>query len=202
MASKGLSLYIAGVASRGVLLGISVMLLSAGCGGGGSDADPSTTVATVASTTSTASTTTTAPERPTSTTTTTYDPASVEGEVEAAYLKSWDVYADAVYNLRLDEAALAEVYTGKHLDTKRTEIERRIADGRSAAVQVEHRYDVILINQNQAQVVDRFVNHQVLIDPETKEPVEDDPNELLVFNFRLDQSDGAWRVSFIQRVQT
>ena len=30
--------------------------------------------------------------------------------MEAAYLRSWDVYADAVYDLVLDEEALAEVY--------------------------------------------------------------------------------------------
>ena len=65
--------------------------------------------------TSDATTTSTAPERPASTTTTAFDPASVEGEVEAAYLKSWDVYADAVYDLELDDEALAEVFGGELL---------------------------------------------------------------------------------------
>ena len=36
-----------------------------------------------------------------------------------------------------------------------------------------------------ALVVDRYRNHQVLIDPETKEPIEDDPNELIVDAFTL-----------------
>ena len=183
------------VRSRGVLLGISVMLLGAGCGGGGSDATPTTTVPTITSTTSTASSTTTAPERPTSTTTTTYDPASVEGEVEAAYLKSWDVYADAVYNLRLDEAALAEVYAGKHLDTKRTEIERRIADGRSALVLVDHDYSVQVVDTETAIVIDTYLNHQVLVDPKTKVPLEPDPAEQVndIVTMRLTSS--KWKVA-------
>ena len=82
--------------------------------------DPDDEHAHAPSETSSSSTTTTAPERPASTTTTAFDPASVEGEVEAAYLKSWDVYADAVYDLVLDEEALAEVYAEDHLETKRT----------------------------------------------------------------------------------
>ena len=68
--------------------------------------------------------TTTAPERPASTTTTAFDPASVEGAVEAAYLKSWDVYADAVYDLVLDEEALESVYAETSARGSTDEIER------------------------------------------------------------------------------
>ena len=71
---------------------------------------------------------------------------------------------------------------------------------RAAFVDVDHRYEVVLISESQAQVIDRFVNHQVLIDPVTKAPVERDPNERLVFNFRLDRFEGQWRVTYIQRV--
>ena len=38
------------------------------------------------------------------------------------------------------------------------------------------------------------MNHQVLIDPETKEPIEDDPNEAIVDAFTLRLTDGRWRV--------
>src|SRR5690606_11752376 len=93
----------------------------------------STTTTTVEATTTLApTTTTTAPERPASTTTTAFDPATVEGEVEAAYLRSWDVYADAVYNLELDEEALAEVFADEHLELVRREILGRIDDKRAA----------------------------------------------------------------------
>ena len=85
---------------------------------------------TTESSSSSSSSATTAPERAASTTTTAFDPASVEGAVEAAYLRSWDVYADAVYDLVLDEEALESVYAEEHLETKRAEIERRIRGGR------------------------------------------------------------------------
>ena len=175
------------------------MLLGAGCGGGGSDATPTTTVPTITSTTSTASTTTT-PERPTSTTTTTYDPASVEGEVEAAYLKSWDVYADAVYNLRLDEAALAEVYADPLLQVQLTEIASRVSAGRAALVRVEHRYRIEMTGADTALVIDRYVNHQVLIDPETKRPTEADPNSTIIDAFSAREIDGEWQFYDLERL--
>ncbi|MGV3759041.1 MAG: hypothetical protein ACO1PW_05780, partial [Actinomycetota bacterium] len=79
----------------------AVALLGSGACGDDGDAAPTTTTERE-TTTSSSTTTSTAPPRPTSTTTTMFDPASVEGEVEAAYLRSWEVYADAVYNLELD----------------------------------------------------------------------------------------------------
>ena len=150
--------------------------------------------------TSSSTTVSTAPERPTSTTTTAFDPASVEGEVEAAYLKSWDVYADAVYDLVLDEEALAEVYAEEGLANVTSEIESRIDEGRAAHVVIDHDYQVVVTNASLVSVVDQLTNHQVLIDPETKEPVEDDPNERQVLNFVLEFIDGSWRVTLVERV--
>ncbi|MGQ0434654.1 MAG: hypothetical protein ACT452_19880 [Microthrixaceae bacterium] len=173
------------------------LMLVAGIGACSDDSASTPTSTTTHRTT----TTTTAPERPTSTTTTTYAPASVEGQVEAAYLKSWDVYAEAVYDLHLDEAALAEVYAGRSLDSKRTEIRQRIAEKRAALVRVEHRYDVLILDAERAKVVDRLINHQVLIDPASKAPVEEDPNEQIVFSFELSEVDGVWRVTLIERVK-
>lgn len=148
-----------------------------------------------------ATTTTTVPERPPSTTTTAFDPASVEGQVEAAYLKSWDVYANAVYHLELDEKAFAEVYAGEALDLRRAEIMRREAQSRPAHVRIDHDYDIVSgADVTTANVIDRFVNHQVLIDPVTKRPTEEDPNELLLVNFKLSLIDGRWKVTFIQKV--
>src|SRR5690606_35768868 len=125
-------------------------------------------------------------------------PATVEGEIEAAYLRSWDVYADAVYNLELDEAALAEVYAGEGLENVLTEIRGRIDEGRAAYVRVEHDYQVIVTNDDIASVLDAYTNHQVLIDPKTKEPVEADPDEVVVLNFVMNRIDGEWRVVLVQ----
>lgn len=175
---------------------VTLALAVIGCADGGDDAASPTTLA------ERTTTSTTAPQRPASTTTTAYDPAAVEGQVEAAYLRSWDVYADAVYNLRLDEAALTEVYAGEALELRRTEIQRRRAEGRASFVRVDHHYEVVISDETSADVVDNFVNHQVLIDPSTKEAVEPDPNEPLLVRFRLVKLDGQWRVTFIEKINT
>lgn len=168
------------------------------CSGDGEPAAATTTTTSAAPTPS--STTTTAPERPASTTTTAFDPASVEGQVEAAYLKSWDVYAAAVYDLELDEAALTEVYAGSLLDVRRQELERRIVDGRAAAVLIDHDYQIELTGSTTAAIIDTYVNHQVLIDPTTKRPIEDDPNETLVDAFTARLEGGKWRIFDQQRL--
>ena len=130
---------VGGVTSRGVTLCIALALGATGCSDDGGSSSPSTTTESVDTTT----TTTTAPEREPSTTTTAFDPASVEGEVEAAYLRSWDVYAEAVYNLELDEQALAEVYAEDHLETVIDEIVRpHRRTGEPPLSRVEHNYTI------------------------------------------------------------
>lgn len=185
------------VTSRGVTVCIVLALGATGCSDDGGSSSPPTTTEANGTTTSTAST---APERPTSTTTTAFDPESVEGAVEAAYLRSWDVYADAVYNLDLDESALADVYAEQGLANVIEEISGRVDEGRAALVQVDHSYQIALTNDDLASVIDELTNHQVLIDPETKEPLEADPDEVQLLNFVMKRIDGGWRVTLIQRV--
>lgn len=179
---------------------LAVAALVAGCGDD-DGAEPSTTTSTTESTTTSSTTTTSVPEREPSTTTTAFDPATVEGEVEAAYLHSWDVYAHAVYHLELDEAALAEVYAGDYLELIRSEIAGRIREQRAAWVKVEHDYAIELSDAETAVVVDRYINHQVLIDPSTKRPVEDDPNEIVVDVIELARIDGNWKVVRIEELE-
>lgn len=185
-----------GVTRRGgaVVLALVVVACSS------SEPEAATTTAGESTTTGSPTTTTTAPEREASTTTTAFDPESVEGQVEAAYLRSWDVYADAVYNLELDEAALAEVYAEGSLANLIDEIEGRKRDGRAALVIVDHNYEVTVTNRSSALVVDAYRNHQVLIDPATKVPTESDPDESVLFGFTLRLIDGGWHVVLIQQV--
>jgi hypothetical protein len=176
------------------------LVLAAACGGDDPEAAPSTSGEATTST-GEATTTTTAPERMPSTTTTAFDPASVEGEVEAAYLRSWDVYAQAVYDLELDEQALAEVYAGEGLANLRAELEGRIRDGRAALARVDHDYEIVISAEGRANVLDTLTNHQVLIDPATKAPIEDDPAEVQVINFVMEQIGDAWYVTLVQRIR-
>ncbi len=176
---------------------VALALVVAAC----SSSDPEATPTTPAEPVGTDSTTTTtAPERPASTTTTGYDPASIEGQVEAAYLRSWDVYAEAVYNLQLDEEALAEVYAGEGLINVRTEIDGRIGDGRAALAKVDHMYRIAVTDDTTASVLDELTNHQVLIDAKTKDPIEVEPNQVQVLNFVMNRIGGQWRVVLIQKV--
>ena len=185
-----------GVTRRGGAVVLALVVVA--CSSSGPKA--ATTTAGESTTTGSPTTTTTAPERGVSTTTTAFDPESVEGQVEAAYLRSWDVYADAVYNLELDEEALAEVYAERSLGTRKTEIEERVANGRASLVVVDHDYEVIVVDEGTAAVLDSFINHQVLIDPESKTAIEPDPNQALVVNFQMKLLGGSWRVTLIQKV--
>jgi hypothetical protein len=171
------------------LLGVCTALSLAACGGDDAEVASPTTVVT----------TSTVPERPTTTTSLVYDPATVEGQVEQAYLRSWDVYADAVYNLKLDEAALASVYGEPHLTSVRDEIKERVNTGRAARFGMEHSYEISILSEETAVVLDRQVNHQVLIDQVSKVPIEGDPAEQIVRAVVLSLSEGAWRVSRIDR---
>jgi hypothetical protein len=184
------------VTTRRVTIGLLLAILLAAC----SDGDDAGTATTDPSTTTTAPTTTAA-ERPASTTTTAFDPQSVEGEVEAAYLRSWDVYADAVYHLELDDQAFAEVYAGEHLETKTQELERRIADGRAALAIVDHEYTLTKADSNTYRVVDKYRNHQVLIDAATKDPIEPDPDEIVLDVVTIELIDGQWRVTFVEELE-
>ncbi len=185
------------VTSRGVTICVALVLGATACSDDGGTTSPTTTEA-VGTTTSTTST---VPVREASTTTTAFDPESVEGAVEAAYLRSWDVYADAVYNLELDEAALAEVFAEEHLETKRAEIERRIGDGDAALVRIEHDYTIQVTDSKTAIVIDRYRNHQVLVDPETREPIEPDPDEVVSDVITLRLTSGGWKVTRKEHVE-
>jgi hypothetical protein len=169
----------------------AVLALAAGCGGDDGSVAPTTSVPI---------TTTTSPARPTTTTSLVYDPATVEGQVEQAYLRSWDVYAAAVYDLVLDEEALASVYAGNLLTVTTQEIRDRIAEGRAAFVDLSHSYQVNVLGPRSAAVVDRYQNHQVLVDPISKDPVEPDPNETIVDVFTLERTDRGWRATEQRRM--
>jgi hypothetical protein len=137
--------------------------------------------------------TSTSPEAPTTQTT-----LSPKAEVRAAYLRQWEVYADAVR--RLDAGKLDEVFAGRALQTVRAEVQRRRRQGRPAAVKVEHHIiSITLVNPTTAVVVDRYRNHSVRLDPATGKPAEPDPNEVIEESYAMKLVGGAWKVTDITR---
>jgi hypothetical protein len=156
------------------LLALAFAGALAACGGGGG----STPSATLATTPTTARTTTT---------------QSVEAQVEAAYLKSWDVYADAVRTF--DTSKLATVYTDKALTLRLDEVARLRADDTPARTVVTHRITKIdLLKPGEAVVHDDYENHSVLLDGKTGAPIEKDPNAVVSRQYAMRNVEGVWKV--------
>jgi hypothetical protein len=142
-------------------------------------------------TTTTTTTTTAAPP----TTTTPTAPPTPGGEVEAAYLRSWEVYADAM--LRLDPARLPEVYTGAALDTRRSEIADLTSLRTPARMRVEHDYEVVVVDDTNALVLERYRDHSVLLDGTTMQPLGPDPDQTVSREYVLRKEVDGWRVARI-----
>jgi hypothetical protein len=128
--------------------------------------------------------------------TTTTRELTVEEEVEAAYLRSWDVYSEAV--AALDDSGLEESFAGPALETVRADVASLREDNTPARMDVEHDF-TIEISEEVARVVDNYVNHSVLLDGSTGEPIEADPNETLRYEYLLQQIEGTWQVVEIVR---
>jgi hypothetical protein len=134
-----------------------------------------------------------APKTTGSTTTTTATPQTPEQEVEAAYLKSWDVYAKAMRTL--DPAGLDDAYSGSALSLREDEVRRLKTAGMPVRIDVEHHYSInVFDGARQALVLDSYRNHSVLLNAETGQPTEPDPNETLSRRYQLEEVDGSWKV--------
>jgi hypothetical protein len=171
--------------------------LAVGCGAGTPASDaPAATLAEGDPAPATPATATTTPTTgPAPTTAPPTAPATPEGEVEAAYLRSWEVYADAM--LRLDAARLPEVYTGAALDTRRDEI-ADLTDARTPArMRVEHDYDVVVVDDTNALVLEQYRDHSVFLDGTTMQPLGPDPDRVVSREYVLHREADGWRVARI-----
>lgn len=156
----------------------ALFVAGVGCGGSGGGDGPTATIARPKSTTTTAAMT-------------------AEARVEAAYLRSWKVYAKAVRTL--DASGLDQIYADQQLVRTTDEVRRLQAAGTPVRVSVEHDYRVQIVKDGLALVRDRYRNHSVLIDPTTGEPREPDPNDVLFETYTLKEIYGQWMVVDILR---
>jgi hypothetical protein len=166
--------------TRTAVVAVVLVTAAAACGGGSGSDDDAAPAATLGTT-------------PSSTTSTTL---SVEAEVEAAYLKSWDVFATAAYDLETD--GLESAYSGPALEVVTKNIERYITNNTPVRFRADHDFD-IEVKDDLAQVRDTYVNHGVLLDAQTMQPTEPDPNETLTEIYLMQRIDGAWKVIDISR---
>src|SRR6266540_4372477 len=163
---------------RRLLALATVAALAAGCQGG-TTPGPSSTSATAAPTT-------------TAVQPTTASTASASSELVAAYLRSWDVYADALR--RLDASRLPTAFAGSALRVARQEVADHKVQGHPSLVRIDHHPKVLLLNATAGLVQDNYQNHSVLLDPKTGVPIEKDPNETVFQRQSLKRIDGAWKV--------
>ena len=158
-----------------------LVLVIVGCGGSDDAKGPTATVGT---------------DTTAESTTTTAKALTPEQEVEAAYLKSWDVYAKAA--LALDPAGLEKSYDGDALEIVRQDIAKFKKDNTPARFKVDHDYTITISTAGVAAVADNYVNHSVLLDPTTRQPTEADPNKRVSEVYLLKEVDGTWKVITIQ----
>lgn len=168
---------------RCVMQGISgsLLLVALGAACGGDDSDPTATITVAAD----PSPTPTSPQ-PTSTP----DPGA---EVITAYLRYWELYAEAVLNL--DHSVLIGAASEEELRQVQEEVETLRAEGVALRVVIEHRPTVIELTDTAATVFDEMTNNSFYVDPDTHEPPEGEGSgETLVDTFFLEKVDGQWIV--------
>jgi len=122
-------------------------------------------------------------------------PTDVRAQVEQAYLRAWDVWADSL--LRLDSSRISDVLTGKALEIVTAQVNEQRDKNQPVRVRAEHNYRIVLINAITASVDDRYINHSVRLDPDSLQPVEEDPNERVHRSFTMKLVDGTWKISEI-----
>ena len=162
--------------ARRPLGALLVVLALAGCG----SSAPKTPSATVERATTSAPTTTTTARTP-------------EQEVEAAYLKSWDVYAKALRSL--DDSQYPDVFADDALKLREAEFADLKKARTAVRISVVHHYSVQLFDQgNRALLLEAYENHSVLLKPDSDEPAEADPNEVVKRQYELRRIGETWKV--------
>lgn len=117
----------------------------------------------------------------------------VVAEIEAAYLRSWAVYAAAVG--RVDPGHLPTAFADSALTLKRREVAGLRRSGHALRVRVGHDPEIVLIDAVTAVVTDRLRNHTVLVDARTRRPLEPDPRQILTRAYTLRRDGGPWKVT-------
>jgi hypothetical protein len=122
-------------------------------------------------------------------------PTDVRAQVEQAYLHAWDVWAEAL--LELDPSGLDEALTGPALELVTEQVAAQAEKNQPVRIRAEHNYRIVMIDDATASVDDRYVNHSVRLDPETGDPIEEDPRFEEHRSFTMRLVDGTWKIARI-----
>ncbi|MCC6387450.1 MAG: hypothetical protein IT302_08715 [Dehalococcoidia bacterium] len=158
----------------------SSLLFGTACGSGGDEPTPP---ATAPSLTATATLT-----LPTATPT-----PPVEEEVINAYLRFWDLYAEAV--LKLDPSVMEGAVSAEEFERVKNDVADLEAQGLAARVVIEHNPVVIEVTETSAVLLDEMTNNSFYVDPETLDPPEaEGSGATFTETFFLERVDGQWIV--------
>ena len=108
---------------------------------------------------------------------------------------AWDVWADSL--LHLDKSRLPDVLTGNALQVITRQVDQQTRKDQPVRIRVEHNYTIALTNATTASIEDRYINHNVRLDPHTLEPIEKDPNHQERTTFTMELVDGIWKIAEI-----
>ena len=131
--------------------------------------------------------------------TTSSTPTDPRAHVELAYLHAWDVWADAL--LHLDTSRLSESFTGQALKVLSDQVQEQRQKNEPVRISAEHNYTITIIDPQTASVEDRYINHNVRLDPGTLEPIEPDQSTHVRTSFTLKLVGSIWKISEIIEYQ-
>jgi hypothetical protein len=131
--------------------------------------------------------------------TTSSTPVDPRAQVEQAYLQAWDVWADAL--LHLDTSQLSESFTGRALKVVSDQVHEQNRKNEPVQISAEHNYTITMIDSQTASVEDRYINHNVRLDPNTLEPIEPDQETHVRRSFTLKLVGSTWKIAEIIEYQ-
>ncbi len=120
---------------------------------------------------------------------------AIRAQAQAAYLKYWDVYSEAL--LKLDTSRLDEVLTGEALQVVTKQVEQQESRNQPVRIDVDHHIRIVVINAAKVSVDDHYIDNSVRLDPNTMKPIESAPHAKVHHTYTLELVSGLWKVSFI-----
>ena len=116
--------------------------------------------------------------------------------MEAAYLRSWDVYAEAVREL--DPSGLEEAYAKDALDLRKQEVADLAEANTPVRIDVDHNVAVEFLSERVAVVFDSYTNRSVRVDGDTGEPIDDDAPVVHRRAYQMERLGESWKVVFVR----
>lgn len=118
-------------------------------------------------------------------------------EVAAAYIRAWEVWAEAC--LTLDPAALKGVFAPPELDRAHAYVRQLGASGRLMRLDAAHRVTVLAIDGDTALLLDELTDRSLYLDPATRQPLalgaQPTPIGTERVRCRLQRTESGWRVA-------